>query len=260
VNNAGIAIRYHLPPSQRCIADIQATYDVNVFGPVRVTQAFLPPLLESPAARIVMVSSYSASIEAAFAKELAPQGVKVNAAAPGYTATDLNGHRGRPTVQQAAEIVVRLATLGADGPTAGYFDEDGLPLQMQAFAAFGDPDVRKTVRQSFGRLWRIVSDDSLRCFGILALSVVDDSGSIAAAMHACRNPSRRCARKFSRLRKKVDERLLLPAIHPGSNGFRSPCRDIINICARSSISKAVSTLVDSRAASKLRFERRSASG
>jgi NAD(P)-dependent dehydrogenase (short-subunit alcohol dehydrogenase family) len=153
VNNAGIAIRYDLPPSQQLIADILATYDVNAFGPIRVTQAFLPLLLASPAARIVMVSSYSASIgraldpasasypinmmgygssktalnaiTVAFAKELAPQGVKVNAAAPGYTATDLNGYRGRRTVQQAAEIVVRLATLGADGPTAGYFDDDG---------------------------------------------------------------------------------------------------------------------------------------
>jgi NAD(P)-dependent dehydrogenase (short-subunit alcohol dehydrogenase family) len=49
------------------------------------------------------------AITVAFAKELAPRGVKVNAAGPGYTATDLNGHRGRRTVQQAAEIVVRLA-------------------------------------------------------------------------------------------------------------------------------------------------------
>jgi NAD(P)-dependent dehydrogenase (short-subunit alcohol dehydrogenase family) len=163
VNNAGVAVRYleslgpdgryDLPPSRERIADIQAIYDVNVFGPIRVTQAFLPLLLAAPAARIVMVSSYLGSIgraldpasaayslnimgygssktalnaiTVAFAKELAPQGVKVNAAAPGYTATDLNGHRGRRTAPQAAEIVVRLATLAADGPTAGYFDDDG---------------------------------------------------------------------------------------------------------------------------------------
>jgi NAD(P)-dependent dehydrogenase (short-subunit alcohol dehydrogenase family) len=167
VNNAGIAAkylesltpdgRYDLRPSQERVADIQATYDVNVFGPIRVTQAFLPLLLAAPAARVVMVSSAAGSIgraldpgdrvdalpsgfrvmgygssktalsaiTVAFAKELAPQGVKVNAAAPGYTATDLNGHRGHRTVQQAAEIVVRLATLDADGPTAGYFDDEG---------------------------------------------------------------------------------------------------------------------------------------
>ncbi|RWD50826.1 MAG: SDR family NAD(P)-dependent oxidoreductase [Mesorhizobium sp.] len=160
VNNAGIAPgyvealgpdgSYERPPSQEDIADIKATYDVNVFGPVRVTQAFLPLLLASSGARVVMVSSnlgslaraagnsqspnvmgYGSSktalnaITVAFARELAPMGITVNAAAPGYTATDLNGHKGHRTVQQAAEIVVRLATLDAGGPTGGYFDENG---------------------------------------------------------------------------------------------------------------------------------------
>ncbi|WP_245525694.1 SDR family NAD(P)-dependent oxidoreductase [Mesorhizobium sp. M00.F.Ca.ET.216.01.1.1] len=50
VNNAGVAINYDLPPGQQRIADIQATHDVNVFGPIRVTQAFLPLLLAAPAA------------------------------------------------------------------------------------------------------------------------------------------------------------------------------------------------------------------
>ncbi|RWL80806.1 MAG: SDR family NAD(P)-dependent oxidoreductase [Mesorhizobium sp.] len=160
VNNAGIAPgyvealgpdgRYEGPPSRENIADMQATYDVNVFGPVRVTQAFLPLLLASPAARIVMVSSYLGSlaraagnsqspnvmgygssktalnaVTLAFARELAPHGIMVNAAAPGYTATDLNAHRGGRTVQQAAEIILRLATLEPGGPTGGYFDENG---------------------------------------------------------------------------------------------------------------------------------------
>ncbi|MER9593515.1 SDR family NAD(P)-dependent oxidoreductase [Mesorhizobium sp. M0244] len=62
VNNAGVAINYDLPPSRQRVADIQATYDVNVFGPIRVTQAFLPLLLAAPAARIVMVSSSTGSI------------------------------------------------------------------------------------------------------------------------------------------------------------------------------------------------------
>ena len=160
VNNAGVALgyvdaldadgRYQRPPSQEDVTDMKATYDVNVFGPVRVTQAFLPLLLAAPAARVVMVSSYIGSIAraagdsqspllmsygssktalnavtVAFARELAPRGIAVNAAAPGYTATDLNAGKGRRTVQQAAEIIVRLATLEAGGPTGGYFDENG---------------------------------------------------------------------------------------------------------------------------------------
>lgn len=153
VNNAGVAVNYERPPSEQTLPDIKATYEVNVFGPIRVTQAFLPLLLAAPAARIVMVSSHSGSIARAldpatpgyavnmvgyasskaalnaitvcFAKELASRAVRVNAAAPGYTATDLNGHKGFRTVQQAAEVIVRLATLGADGPTGGYFDDNG---------------------------------------------------------------------------------------------------------------------------------------
>ncbi|MGX8012181.1 SDR family NAD(P)-dependent oxidoreductase [Mesorhizobium sp. ORM8.1] len=160
VNNAGIAPgyvdalgpdgRYERPPSREDVADMKATYDVNVFGPVRVTQALLPLLLAAPAARIVMVSSYLGSmaraagnsqspnvmgygssktalnaITIAFARELSPRGIMVNAAAPGYTATDLNAHKGGRTVQQAAEVIVRLATLEPGGPTGGYFDENG---------------------------------------------------------------------------------------------------------------------------------------
>lgn len=44
---------------------------------------------------------------------------------PGYAATDFNGHRGVRTVEQGAEIIVRMATIGEDGPTAGFFDEAG---------------------------------------------------------------------------------------------------------------------------------------
>jgi NAD(P)-dependent dehydrogenase (short-subunit alcohol dehydrogenase family) len=64
-------------------------------------------------------------VTVAFAKALAPLGFKVNAACPGYTATDINGHSGPRTVEQGAEIAIRLATLPDDGPTAGFFNEDG---------------------------------------------------------------------------------------------------------------------------------------
>jgi hypothetical protein len=51
--------------------------------------------------------------------------MRINAADPGYTDTDLNGHQGIQTVEQGAEIIVALARLGPDGPTGGYFAAAG---------------------------------------------------------------------------------------------------------------------------------------
>ena len=65
------------------------------------------------------------ALTVAYAKELRETAIKVNAADPGFTATDLNQHRGHRTVEQAAVIAVRLATLGADGPTGTFQDENG---------------------------------------------------------------------------------------------------------------------------------------
>ena len=49
----------------------------------------------------------------------------MNAAGPGYVNTEINAHAGFGTVEQGAAPIVRLATLGADGPTAGFFGETG---------------------------------------------------------------------------------------------------------------------------------------
>jgi len=149
VNNAGMNFGRPPPPSQEPVEQMRAIFDVNVFGAVRVTQAFLPLLRKSGRARIVMMSSglgsigstldmtsenwnigsagYCASkaalnmITVKFAKELAAEGIKVNAADPGLTATDLNGHMGHRTPADAAPIAVRLATLDGLGPTGGFF-------------------------------------------------------------------------------------------------------------------------------------------
>jgi NAD(P)-dependent dehydrogenase (short-subunit alcohol dehydrogenase family) len=153
VNNAGIAGDQGSTPSSLDIDVMRAIYEVNVFGPVRTTQAFLPLVKAAPAGRIVMVSSGLGSVAAqadrshwyygvnllgystsktalnsvmvAFSKELADAGIKVNAADPGYTATDLNSHAGTKTVAQGAAIIVQLATLPDDGPTGGFFNDEG---------------------------------------------------------------------------------------------------------------------------------------
>jgi NAD(P)-dependent dehydrogenase (short-subunit alcohol dehydrogenase family) len=146
VNNAGIARGDGTGlPSQTTLATLRAVYETNVFGVVAVTNAMLPLLRRAPAARIVNVSSEVGSITsmtdpdgpmaamasvpypssktalnmvtAMFAKELSGTAIKVNAANPGYCATDLNGHSGFRTPRQGAEVSVALATLPGDGPT-----------------------------------------------------------------------------------------------------------------------------------------------
>lgn len=151
INNAGISGGMDGTPSNQPVAVVREVYETNVFAPIRVTQIFLPLLKVASHANVVMVSSglgslgwlsdpsnphygvnnlgYNSSKSAlnavtlAFAKELAASGVKVNAADPGYTATDFNGYTGYRTVEQAAAGIVWLADQDASGPTGGFFFE-----------------------------------------------------------------------------------------------------------------------------------------
>ena len=144
LNNAGIARGN--PPSQTDLDLMREVYEVNVFGVIRVTNAMLPLLRRAPAARIVNVSSEVGSITsmtdpasplaqmpaglaypsskaalnmitAMYAKELQDTPIKVNAANPGYTKTDLNRNSGLRSATEGAEASVYLATLPAGGPS-----------------------------------------------------------------------------------------------------------------------------------------------
>jgi NAD(P)-dependent dehydrogenase (short-subunit alcohol dehydrogenase family) len=141
-----------VPGAAEITADqMRQLFETNVFGVVRVTHAFLPLLLRSAAPVVVNVSSGLASIarlsdpdspaygypgvaypasKAAvnmitvqYAKAF--PGMRINAVEPGFTATDLNGRTGIQTVEQGAEIIVRMAQAGQDGSTGGYFDARG---------------------------------------------------------------------------------------------------------------------------------------
>jgi NAD(P)-dependent dehydrogenase (short-subunit alcohol dehydrogenase family) len=50
---------------------------------------------------------------------------RVNAVDPGYSATDLNSHRGTQTAEEGAKIIVQMATVGPDGPTGAFVDQHG---------------------------------------------------------------------------------------------------------------------------------------
>jgi NAD(P)-dependent dehydrogenase (short-subunit alcohol dehydrogenase family) len=150
VNNAGI-LGAKSPLGETTPDDLREVYETNVFGVVRVTQAFVPLLAASAAPVIVNVSSgmgslgrttdperieskivslpYTSSksalnmITSQYAK--AYPGMRINAVDPGYTATDFNAHSGPQSVEEGAEIIVRAAQLGPDGPTGAYLDREG---------------------------------------------------------------------------------------------------------------------------------------
>lgn len=155
VNNAGIEERSAdnlVIGAADVTADLmRKTFETNVFGTVRVTHAFLPLLQRSVAPVVVNVSSGLASltrVTTAGTPTYAYPGVaypaskaavnmitvqyakafptmRINAVEPGYTKTDLNGNTGIQTVEQGAEIIVRMAQVGPGGPTGGYFDAEG---------------------------------------------------------------------------------------------------------------------------------------
>jgi NAD(P)-dependent dehydrogenase (short-subunit alcohol dehydrogenase family) len=141
VNNA--AILYDT--WQKAInADLEAVNDalrINLFGPWRLSQAFIPMMKANRYGRIVNVSSLGGSLQYTnyggtlaysiskvalnmltrkLAAELVNTGILVNSVDPGWVATDMGGHGGRP-VQDGAKGIVWAATLSDDGPSRGFF-------------------------------------------------------------------------------------------------------------------------------------------
>ncbi len=154
VNNAGINDPADGPAATANLQAVERVMRTNFLGALAVTQAMLPLLLKATAGRIVNVSSglgsltqngdpdypsantkligYSASkaalnmLTVQLAYQLRSTAIKVNSADPGFTATDLNGHRGRQTIPEGAAEAIRLALLPEDGPTGSYSDRQGI--------------------------------------------------------------------------------------------------------------------------------------
>ena len=152
VNNAGVTGGRPQEPTMVDLATVRTAVETNVIGVISVTNAMLPLLRRSASPRIVNMSSTVGSltrqtastdqtgpISAAYApsktflnavtiqyaKELRDTSILINAACPGFTATDLNGFRGVRTPEQGAAIAIRLASLPDDGPTGAFFDDAG---------------------------------------------------------------------------------------------------------------------------------------
>ncbi len=153
INNAGILRDGASSATEFSVSEMRTTYETNVFGPVAVLQAFLPLLRAASAARVVNVSSALGSLSflsdplwehanfkglgycsskaalnavtVLMAAALRGTSIKVNSACPGFCATDLNGFSGHRTPTDGARISVKLATLPSDGPSGGFFRDEG---------------------------------------------------------------------------------------------------------------------------------------
>lgn len=156
INNAG-APGNVVPPADTTADEIHAVYDTNVYGPIRVTHAFLPLLQAAANPRVVMVSSAGGSFavvtdpeqpvsgmhELAYSSSKAAlnmltvryaqalPNIRFNALTPGevathkFTATDMNNHTGQLTVTEGTDPIIELATLAPDGPTGTFIDRLG---------------------------------------------------------------------------------------------------------------------------------------
>jgi len=150
VNNAGIAGAQR-PPTEATVDDLRLVLDTNVVGAANVLSAFTPLLDASDSPVVVNVSSAVGSLtlnaqpDARWSMLAYPMSKaalnmltiqyarafprwRVNSATPGLTATDFapSARRAGHPVEEGAKVLVRMATIGADGPTCTFADADGV--------------------------------------------------------------------------------------------------------------------------------------
>jgi NAD(P)-dependent dehydrogenase (short-subunit alcohol dehydrogenase family) len=145
VNNAGILLDSSAPVTELSADSFLRTIQTNTWGPLQMTQAFLPLLRQSRDPRVVNVSSgagalnemgtyapaYSISKTAlnAVTRQLAAalNDVPVNSVCPGWVRTDMGGQEAPRSVEQGAETIVWLAT-EASRSISGQFLRDHNPI------------------------------------------------------------------------------------------------------------------------------------
>lgn len=152
INNAGITGGMPQSALTATIDQFKNVFDTNLYGVIRMTQAFIDLVKKSEHPRIVNVSSSQGSLTLAtdktnifynhkgavyqpsksalnmytiiLAYELKDTDVKVNAVDPGFIKTDFNNHRGTGHVSEAAQRITKYAMIDDNGPTGKFFSEE----------------------------------------------------------------------------------------------------------------------------------------
>ena len=153
INNAGIAGAYPQNALDADIDNFKNIFETNLYGTIRVSNAFIDLLKKSDEPKLINVSSsigsltlhndpnwvyydnansfsaYSVSKAAlnmyaiTLAYDLKGTPVKVIMVDPGYTKTDFNGNQGTGTVEDAATRVVNAA-INNNRPSGSFISEE----------------------------------------------------------------------------------------------------------------------------------------
>ena len=145
INNAAILDTWQGTILEAKAADLRDTFITNTLGPVLLTQALVPLLEAGKPSRVINVSSQlgslqhmtdgwagygisKAALNAAtrkLAEALAPRGISVNAASPGWVRTDMGGESAPLPVEKGAQNIIRLVTDVPHSLTDHFLEENG---------------------------------------------------------------------------------------------------------------------------------------
>lgn len=141
INNAGIYPDEGISILTLSRKQVVGTLQTNTFGPLEITQAFLPYLKKAQAPRVINVSSgygqldglsgdvpsYCLSklalngITIMLAEALKEHRIAVNSMCPGWVRTDMGGPSASRSVEEGADTIVWLATEADQNLTGKFF-------------------------------------------------------------------------------------------------------------------------------------------
>ncbi len=143
INNAGVSLDRDERGLEVDLVLVRQSMEVNVYGALRLCQALIPLMIARGYGRVVSLSSELGSLHEmagmrlayrmskaslnvmtrVLATEVEGTGVLVNSMCPGWVHTDMGGQSAPRSVEQGADTAIWLATLPADGPSGGFFQD-----------------------------------------------------------------------------------------------------------------------------------------
>ncbi|MFH0832884.1 MAG: SDR family oxidoreductase [Candidatus Aenigmatarchaeota archaeon] len=154
INNAGISIDTDNDIISVDIEKIRKTMETNLYGPLLLSQKFIPLMRKNGYGRIINISSTMGQMNSYELRSPFPQGTRssgyrisktalnmltrilahevkgsnilVNSVCPGWLKTDMGGPDATRKVEEGVETIIWLATLPDNGPTGRFFENGNI--------------------------------------------------------------------------------------------------------------------------------------